>query len=83
MTGAPPGPEKRARQVLGLEDFTAADLEAIHAAEPPPESAENDKGCAFDATLAEMRALFADMPTEELQAIIDAAAAALRERRKP
>ena len=30
------------RQVLALDEFTAADLEAIRHAEPPPEAAEFD-----------------------------------------
>lgn len=30
------------RQVLGLEDFTAADLQALRAAAPPPEAAAFD-----------------------------------------
>jgi prevent-host-death family protein len=34
--------KRRDREVLGLEDFTEADLEAIRAAEPPPEAAEFD-----------------------------------------
>jgi prevent-host-death family protein len=34
--------KQRDRQVLGLEDFTAADLEAIRAAEPPAEAAALD-----------------------------------------
>jgi prevent-host-death family protein len=33
---------KRDRQVLGLEDFTDADLQAIRAASPPPEAAAFD-----------------------------------------
>jgi prevent-host-death family protein len=31
--------KRRDRQVLGLDDFTEADLAAIRAAEPPPETA--------------------------------------------
>ncbi len=34
--------KKRDRQVLGLEDFTEADLQAIRAAEPPAEAAAFD-----------------------------------------
>jgi prevent-host-death family protein len=34
--------KRRDRQVLGLEDFTEADLQAIRAAEPPPEAAAFD-----------------------------------------
>jgi PHD/YefM family antitoxin component YafN of YafNO toxin-antitoxin module len=34
--------KRRDRQVLGLEDFTEADLEAIRNAEPPPEAASFD-----------------------------------------
>jgi prevent-host-death family protein len=34
--------KRRDREVLGLEDFTEADLEAIRAAEPPPEAADFD-----------------------------------------
>lgn len=34
--------KKRDRQVLGLEDFTEADLQAIRAAEPPPQAAAFD-----------------------------------------
>lgn len=34
--------KRRDRQVLGLEDFTEADLKAIRAAEPPPEAAGFD-----------------------------------------
>jgi Protein of unknown function (DUF1778) len=33
LTGAPHNPEKRVQQVFGLENFTEADLEAIHVAE--------------------------------------------------
>ena len=32
--------KKRNRQVLGLEDFTETDLQAIRAAEPPPDATE-------------------------------------------
>jgi prevent-host-death family protein len=38
--------KRRDRQVMGLEDFTAADLEAIRHAEPPPEAATFDHECA-------------------------------------
>ena len=31
--------KRRDREVMGLDDFTAEDLELIRAAEPPPESA--------------------------------------------
>lgn len=34
--------KRRDREVLGLEDFSEADLEAIRAAEPPPEAAAFD-----------------------------------------
>ena len=34
--------KRRDRQVLSLDDFTQADLEAIKAAEPPPEAARFD-----------------------------------------
>jgi PHD/YefM family antitoxin component YafN of YafNO toxin-antitoxin module len=34
--------KRRDREVLGLDDFTEADLEAIRAAEPPAESAQFD-----------------------------------------
>jgi prevent-host-death family protein len=34
--------QQRNRQVLGLEDFTEADLQAIRSAEPPPEAAAFD-----------------------------------------
>lgn len=34
--------KRRDRQVLGLEDFTEADLQAIRAAEPPVEAAAFD-----------------------------------------
>jgi prevent-host-death family protein len=33
---------RRDREVMGLEDFTKADLEAIRNAEPPPEAAMFD-----------------------------------------
>jgi hypothetical protein len=42
LTGAPHNPEKRVQQVFGLENFTEADLEAIHVAELPPEAAAFD-----------------------------------------
>jgi uncharacterized protein (DUF1778 family) len=42
MTDTPTIQAWRARQVLGLEDFTEADLEAIRTAEPPPEALEED-----------------------------------------
>ena len=38
--------KRRDRQVLGLEDLTEADLQAIRAAEPPPEA------IAFDHEVA-------------------------------
>jgi hypothetical protein len=79
MTDTGPDWKKRNRQVLGLDDFTEADLAAIRAAEPPPEAAENDEWRAFDATLAEVRAQFADLPSEALQSIIEEAIAAARE----
>jgi len=34
--------KRRDREVLGLEDFTEADLQAIRAAEPPPEAVAFD-----------------------------------------
>jgi PHD/YefM family antitoxin component YafN of YafNO toxin-antitoxin module len=34
--------KRRDRQVMGLEDFTEADLESIRNAEPPPEAAAFD-----------------------------------------
>ena len=34
--------KRRDREVMGLEDFTKADLEAIRNAEPPPEAAMFD-----------------------------------------
>jgi len=34
--------KQRDRQVLGLEDFTAADAQAIRTAEPPPEASAFD-----------------------------------------
>lgn len=34
--------KRRDRQVLGLEDFTRADVDAIRAAEPPVETAQFD-----------------------------------------
>lgn len=34
--------KRRDRQVLGLDDLTEADLQAIRAAEPPPEAAAFD-----------------------------------------
>jgi len=34
--------KRRDQQVLGLEDFTAADAQALRAAEPPPEAAAFD-----------------------------------------
>jgi len=34
--------KRRDREVLGLDDFTQADLDAIRASEPPAESAEFD-----------------------------------------
>jgi hypothetical protein len=34
--------KKRNQQVLGLEDFTKADAQALRAAEPPPEAAAFD-----------------------------------------
>jgi prevent-host-death family protein len=34
--------KRRDRQVLGLEDFTEADAQAIRAAEPPPEASAFD-----------------------------------------
>ncbi|HEY2710181.1 MAG TPA: type II toxin-antitoxin system Phd/YefM family antitoxin [Caulobacteraceae bacterium] len=34
--------KRRDREVLGLGDFTEADLAAIRAAEPPPEAADYD-----------------------------------------
>ncbi|MBK1718124.1 type II toxin-antitoxin system Phd/YefM family antitoxin [Thiocystis violacea] len=37
--------KRRDRAVLGLEDFTAMDLEAIRQAEPPPEAATFDDEC--------------------------------------
>jgi len=38
--------KRRDRQVLGLDDFTQADLEAIKVAEPPPEAARFDSEMA-------------------------------------
>ena len=35
--------KRRDRQVLGLDDFTQADLEEIRAAEPPAETARYDR----------------------------------------
>ena len=35
--------KQRDREVLGLDDFTEADLQAIRAAEPPPEAAAFDE----------------------------------------
>ncbi|NEX22662.1 type II toxin-antitoxin system Phd/YefM family antitoxin [Thiorhodococcus mannitoliphagus] len=37
--------KRRDREVLGLDDFTAADLEAIRQTEPPPEAAAFDDEC--------------------------------------
>ena len=37
--------KRRDREVLGLDDFTAADLGAIRQAEPPPEAAAFDDEC--------------------------------------
>jgi prevent-host-death family protein len=34
--------KRRDREVLGLDDFTAADLDAIRGAEPPAETAQFD-----------------------------------------
>jgi prevent-host-death family protein len=34
--------KSRDREVLGLDDFTQADLDAIRVAEPPPETADFD-----------------------------------------
>ena len=34
--------KRRDRQILGLDDFTEADLQAIRAAEPPAETADFD-----------------------------------------
>lgn len=34
--------KQRDREVLGLEDFTEADVQAIRASEPPPEAAAFD-----------------------------------------
>lgn len=47
--------------------------------EPQPDAAENDKAHAFDDTLAEIRAAFADLSPEELQALVDEAIEAVRE----
>ena len=35
--------KQRDREVLGLDDFTEADLQAIRAAEPPPEATAFDE----------------------------------------
>ena len=37
--------KRRDRRVMGLEEFTAADLEAIRRAEPPPEAVAFDDEC--------------------------------------
>lgn len=37
--------KRRDRQVMGLADFTATDLEAIRRAEPPPEAGAYDAEC--------------------------------------
>ncbi|MBK1725272.1 type II toxin-antitoxin system Phd/YefM family antitoxin [Thiocystis violacea] len=37
--------KRRDREVLGLDDFTTTDLEAIRHAEPPPEAAAFDDEC--------------------------------------
>jgi prevent-host-death family protein len=34
--------KKRDRQVIGIEDFTEAEVQAVKNAEPPPEAAEFD-----------------------------------------
>jgi prevent-host-death family protein len=38
--------KRRTRQVMGIEDFTPADLDAILQAEPPPEAAAFDHECS-------------------------------------
>jgi prevent-host-death family protein len=37
--------KRRDREVLALDDFTAADLDSIRQAEPPPEAAVFDDEC--------------------------------------
>lgn len=37
--------KRRDRRVMGLEEFAAADLEAIRQAEPPPEAVAFDDEC--------------------------------------